>query len=612
MKREKMIVEGNNALVAINDKSFINEIENGNIHDFLTHIKNRGLLPIDGVTVNYNSEVWDFTGLKRTNISNSSLKINFKKCPMCFIDSIKSYALVSIIEGAAKIQTIKRKVSTLIDLLDISYKYGIIEIESLSPYIINKYIAMANDEREKGKRYTTIIDFIKFYDSYINNHFDNKFVREISKIDNKLRHAEIEQNKTPDIPQEYFDNLVKAAIKVKNDPSESNYFRALACMILIDSQLGLRTSELFALEVGRLKSTKISSGEEACFIEYRTWKRHHSLQTYSYEKTYANQIVKDAYEFLTVLSESKRNKMQSTYLFVESQTEYKTIFPYNTQMANQALKSFYFHCNKYFKTVYNEPTKINGLSCTPYPKSHSKKYLTYPLTTQFRVHACTELYRVGCPIEYIEKFMSHLSSEMSMYYARPKNTVQENMQESTRVLKEIVSGDAMPLGNEGKELFERIQSFITENNYSVEKDLDIICGKLAAQIPIRIKSGGVCIKSSRFRECSKDAITNDFYCAYGVCPNIYTFYYMADISYRQVCELHKSISLNTARGCIKQAQKESNMLQTIITKKLIPQLDDMERAIKEKGKKYILDNHPEVTYVVNNLDTIREEVSNWK
>lgn len=87
---------------------------------------------------------------------------------------------------------------------------------------------------------------------------------------------------------------------------------------------------------------------------------------------------------------------------------------------------------------------------------------------------------------------------------------------------------------------------------------------------------------------------------------------MADISYRQVCELHKSISLNTARGCIKQAQKESNMLQTIITKKLIPQLDDMERAIKEKGKKYILDNHPEVTYVVNNLDTIREEVSNWK
>lgn len=92
------------------------------------------------------------------------------------------------------------------------------------------------------------------------------------------------------------------------------------------------------------------------------------------------------------------------------------------------------------------------------------------------------------------------------------------------------------------------------------------------------KTGGVCIKHSMLRECSKDAKTNEFYCAYGVCPNIFHFYYMADVSYRQAKELVETININKSRGLMRQVQKESHMLQTIINQKLMPELTELRNV----------------------------------
>ena len=136
--------------------------------------------------------------------------------------------------------------------------------------------------------------------------------------------------------------------------------------------------------------------------------------------------------------------------------------------------------------------------------------------------------------------------------------------------------------------------------------------KLAKEIPIRVKTGGVCIKSSRFRECSKDARTDEFYCAYGVCPNIYTFYYMADISYKQVKELSEAIEINRRKGCIKQVQKNINMLHTILSNKLIPQIEELKRTITEKGLDFVLMNHPHIEMVVYKLNDIEKEIEVWK
>jgi hypothetical protein len=88
---------------------------------------------------------------------------------------------------------------------------------------------------------------------------------------------------------------------------------------------------------------------------------------------------------------------------------------------------------------------------------------------------------------------------------------------------------------------------------------------------VRQKSGGVCIKSS-IRECSTDYQTDEFYCSYGVCPNIFHFYYMADFSYSMAKESEESFLYHKEKGFLKQAQKELYKLQRRVKEKLIPEL----------------------------------------
>ena len=151
--------------------------------------------------------------------------------------------------------------------------------------------------------------------------------------------------------------------------------------------------------------------------------------------------------------------------------------------------------------------------------------------------------------------MSHLTSSMVRYHILPKSSPQEDMEFSLKTLQEVVSGKTKILGD-NKGLSDNINEFINANHFNVATDLDEICKALANKIPIRQKTGGVCIKSSQLRECSMDAKTNEFYCAYGVCPNIVHFYYYADImpilhidnvkNYRK-----QSISIKSVVICVK-------------------------------------------------------------
>jgi hypothetical protein len=201
---------------------------------------------------------------------------------------------------------------------------------------------------------------------------------------------------------------------------------------------------------------------------------------------------------------------------------------------------------------------------------------------------------------------------MQGYYVRPEaGDVQENKDFSLDILRDIVTGDALPLGPDAKGLIEKINEFIVKNKFNIETDLETIVSKLAEDVPIRQKLGGVCIKSSLFRECSIDAETNELYCAYNVCPNVFHFYYMVDLTYQQFTELKKTMDLNEKRGLIKQVKKDKNMLSAITRKRLIPELKELHRMIDKKGIEDVIKRHPDLLYVIENSDKVQEEVEKW-
>ena len=590
-----------------------------NIREFLESVKQSNRLPLTSIDVFYSDDYWNFEKIKMSNLDNHDFHFDFSKCPHVFREEVKDYVLISICENREKINNIQAKMKQIINFLVFVCEHNYFSLQDITVEVIELWKeSLSHLAITSFSRYTnTVALFMEYYNANIEEVFSKEHFSALNCVDYKCLRAVKEENKTPNIPAKFFDDMLSTAIKVMEDIEEPSFYRGLSAMLVIETQTGLRTGELFALEKGCVKPLSIFNGEIAYYLEYKTWKREKGRSIISKEKTFVNELTKKAYDILDNLYEEKRIQWDVQYLFLEKKGHHtKKSFPVTPVSAGKLFTELFHYYNQYFTTVLSEPSTDSSLPTVKYysEKDLSVKYMVRkqeyvikPTITQFRVHMCSELYEKGVPIEYVERFMSHLSAEMACYYVRPKNTIQENMDASMKIMKELVTGEVTPIGTT-KGLVEKINDFIEKNNYCVEKDLDTICEKLLKIIPIRLKTGGVCIKSSKKRDCFHDAATNEFYCAYNVCPNIYTFYYMVDVSYRQYQELCGNIEINKRNGQVIQVQKEKNMLHTLIDKKLIPQLDDLKTRINRYGMEYIMEKHPELSEIIIHIDDIKAEV----
>ena len=236
--------------------------------------------------------------------------------------------------------------------------------------------------------------------------------------------------------------------------------------------------------------------------------------------------------------------------------------------------------------------------------------LSIPDTRQFRVHLCTVLYNKGIPLVYIQKYMGHLSEYMLGYYVRPKDTYQENIAYSEKVIREIAGDDLTPIGLMGSDLRENIKLFISERKLNVKTDTSQIMEALGNKLVIRGKTGGVCIKTS-LMPCARDSRTNEILCAYNLCPNLFHFYYMADISYLDFQALQSTYQENRSAGHTKAAQKEQQKIKDLLRKELIPELDELDREISLNGRDHILIRNPSLSAIIDNEPSIREEIELW-
>lgn len=112
--------------------------------------------------------------------------------------------------------------------------------------------------------------------------------------------------------------------------------------------------------------------------------------------------------------------------------------------------------------------------------------------------------------------------------------------------------------------------------------------------------------------CSKDARTNEMMCAYNLCPNLFHFYYMVDVSYMNFQTLQETYKAMSEAGKTKAAQKELAKLKDIINRRLLPELDELDKEIEANGFNTILDKHPSLVEIMENREEIRKEIELWR
>ena len=593
---------------------------------FIDNIKKTNKLPFEKANVYYNDDLWDFTNLLKVNLSKSLFKFNFNLLKgSVFTDDAKNFVLLSLLDNKCKIQTIYKSFLVIKDfLLYIEHECHIYHIEDISTITVKHYINKPEIKSNIIKSRAVKRTLKSFFSLYSANFKDisSKGLMDLFELgDSKAYRAYKFENRTKDIPRDYFNKLVAACITIMNDKDEPFYIRGTACMYILLSQTGLRIGELLGLTTNSLKTKSIFDGRTAYYLEYKTWKREHGNSVATFAITYINELSYEAYNNLLYLYKERREEYNLDYLYMGGLRVSEKTFPMNpTSFKNPATRLFVELDNKDLLKTVNLPDDEFS-TFTPFKAYYVKNRIknnikedihtvTFPTTQQFRFHCCSILAEKGVPLEYIKRCMSHLTSDMVSYHILPQSSPQEDMEASLKVLREVVSGKTKILGGD-KGMTEKINQFIEDNHFNVATDLEEICEKLAQNIPIRLKTGGVCIKSSQLRECSKDATTNEMFCAYNVCPNLVHFYYYADITYRQCKELEEVIAINEKRGHKKEVQKQTNMLYTITTKRLIPELEDLERVLERDGYDAVYQIHPEVASICKDLPNIKKEAATW-
>ena len=100
-------------------------------------------------------------------------------------------------------------------------------------------------------------------------------------------------------------------------------------------------------------------------------------------------------------------------------------------------------------------------------------------------------------------------------------------------------------------------------------------------------------------------------CAYNLCPNLFHFYYMIDVTYMNFQTLQDTYTEAKESGHSKAAQKELHKLKEVIRRRLEPEMKELAKEIERKGTDDILIQYPTLSDIIQNKDDIKEEMKLW-
>lgn len=589
---------------------------------FLDTIRENDWLPIVNGKIRFSDSVWDFGPYHKTkHISNSKKRFHFNGIGKAFTEVLKSIVLLMIIDGENKIQTIQSTNQRLMNFIRYVESRGTFYPGDVTLEMVRSYMDGKRPVLNESSYYNCFIVLKKFFTFYwsLFKQDPDPSIDSFFKNDKQLLlRARIcaDASRQTTIPQVYFNQVMESCLKSLYDETEKEILRATACMIIILSQTGIRTSELTSLRLGAIREQILKGNIRSYSLEYDIFKTAKSDGNFIKVQTVANELTKTAYDKLVELHQKNRTGLDTDYLFCPA----KASPPVRSEKFSRYTTAYYFIHQDRINCI-DSRNKYPELNCLPVKKiiefCKVKKYLhggdlfVYPKNHQYRVHLCTELYNKGVPLTYIQKYMSHLTSSMTAHYIRiSENNLKTDTLFAGQIIREITEGEATLTGPNASYIEKKINDFLMANKLNTEKDIDSVIDKLLKEIPIRAKRGGVCIKHS-IRECLNDKATNEVLCAYDVCPNLYHLYYMIPITYLDFKDIRVSYNYNKECGFFRESEKELKKLNYIAKNRLVPQLDDLQKQIADKGLETILSKHPELKQIADNIENIYTEIKQW-
>ena len=586
-------------------------------------------LPFSNLDIRFSDDTWDFSATTDLPISRHKLVFWFDS-ESAYCEPVKMYVLDSILKKNTKIRVLQSKTSSILRFLKVFEDEGY-KVFSRVPKTAFKRLF---DSFKDRCSYNTICAYkgslLMFYDFYERNFEElaDKSIRKFLLDRNTAKLNDIKYaNKTPEVPVEYFPIFLDAVKDIMRKEDEDPEDRITAASIVLYSQIGFRTAELFTVKTGSIRNVYSSENDKPLYyLDFVSFKHGAGENGGTVAHTYINALSMEAYELLEKLCDANRKRLGIDTLFVTKFQKNSTFSAksYATRYRKFILRHWKelqclnigndyedlssFEVSAFFQPAKNGTYNYDKESDWAKPlKMNDRIY--YPIIRQFRVSVCTSLYRQQIPLHYIRKHMNHLSEEMAAYYIRPQKNLEKEYSET--IYRAVFKDGSKMLGANGDAFVQKINEFIEQSHMNIQDDMEGVIQAVAKKFPLRSKVGGMCIRCGEVIPCASNDSTDVIYCAFGMCPNHCHMFFMADISYEEYLRNRDTAQYNKDNGYRKAYQKELNKLKYIIEHSLMPELTMLEEELQKHSEVEILEKYPQLTYIVNHLDLIKQEVQTW-
>lgn len=557
--------------------------------------------------ITYSENVWDFNDYYK-DINSKDYIIYFNKASEDYRDYLKMFVIYKITQKS-KVSTIQTRIFCFISIISAikneqDKPFSLITTDDIKNEIESRNIISSTKHNLYVAAYLIYEFIIKNYE--LSLPVDINELQKKSAEDRAI--SKKESTKIPNIPEDYYSIILTKAIETLDNEKVSYNRRMTAGLIIIETQTGLRTQDLLGLKVSDLHEKKLPVSDVMCnYLHFQTRKPSKAHSDMLEFDIYASQLCADAFNKMSILRKKCAYKNEPYLYVLDSSKNSTNKYPIETNRLRIEYRKFFLE-------------ELKNLTCEKWegitPVNHIQGGKTYKLNIpeirQYRVHLATALYNNGVSLNYIKKYLGHLSEYMLGYYVRPKNPGHENAKYAERIVKKIAGDDMTPLGSMGAELKQNLQQFIKEGKYNVKSDTSKILNDLGENLVIREKGPGLCCIKTTIIPCKYDARTDKMLCAFGTCPNIFHFFDMINVSYMQFHELQNSYQQNKDNGFKRAAEKELNKLKSFCKGRLTPELDELERVVKTKGLSAFVKQYPDLQYYATNIDNIRKEIQLWE